>query len=195
MGAAWPAWCGRRRSVTARPWPSLSWTCGSRRPTWCAVVRPEVAEPDTFHFDAPPSTADLDRARDQGDAPVPGPATAPTSTRSPRSPLRPGLTPLGMAIGPFSLATKLARRPDRRRGPGRPRRAARRTSRSSRWPRRARGLAELAVHRSLRAQLEAGAAAVIVCEPAASALFISPRQIASGSPVFDRFVIEPLLRA
>ena len=45
-----------------------------------------------------------------------------------------------------------------------------------------------------RAQLEAGAAAVIVCEPAASALFISPRQIASGSPVFDRFVIEPLLR-
>jgi uroporphyrinogen-III decarboxylase len=54
-------------------------------------------------------------------------------------------------------------------------------------------LAELAVHRSLRAQAEAGAAAAIVCEPAASALFVSPRQMAQGSPVFDRFVLEPLL--
>ncbi|HSD28566.1 MAG TPA: uroporphyrinogen decarboxylase family protein, partial [Vicinamibacteria bacterium] len=48
--------------------------------------------------------------------------------------------------------------------------------------------------RSLRAQAEAGAAAVIVCEPAASALFVSPRQMANGSPVFDRFVLEPLVR-
>jgi uroporphyrinogen-III decarboxylase len=55
-------------------------------------------------------------------------------------------------------------------------------------------LAELAVHRSLRAQAEAGAAAVIVCEPAASALFVSPRQMAQGSPVFEQFVLEPLLR-
>jgi len=55
-------------------------------------------------------------------------------------------------------------------------------------------LAELAVQRSLRAQAEAGAAAVIVCEPAASALFVSPRQMAQGSAVFDRFILEPLLR-
>jgi uroporphyrinogen-III decarboxylase len=55
-------------------------------------------------------------------------------------------------------------------------------------------LAERTVLRSVRAQAEAGAAAVIVCEPAASALFISPRQMAGGSTVFDRLVVESLVR-
>ncbi len=71
------------------------------------LVRPEVGEPDTFHFEEPPSGRDLERARDVGRAPRSSPATARTSTRSPRWPLAPALTPLGMAIGPFSLMTKL----------------------------------------------------------------------------------------
>jgi len=156
-------------------------------------VRPDVAEPDTFHFDAPPSDADLGRARDGGGA-VFLPAHRAHLDAIAAVAARPGLTPLGMAIGPFSLATKLLADPI----------AAVALAGRGTLPEdeplvaafeRALALAELAVHRSLRAQLEAGAAAVIVCEPAASALFVSPRQIASGSTVFNRFVIEPLLRA
>ena len=55
-------------------------------------------------------------------------------------------------------------------------------------------LAEIFVRRAVEAQIAAGAAAVIVCEPAASAVFVSPRQMSAGSPVFDCFVVEPLVR-
>jgi hypothetical protein len=158
-----------------------------------SMVRPGVAEPDTFHFDAPPTDADLGRARDGGTAPfLPAhrahlDAIAEVAAHS-------GLTALGMAIGPFSLATKLLADPIAAvalAGLGVPAEDEPLVALAERGL----ALAELAVHRSLRAQTEAGAAAVIVCEPAASALFVSPRQIARGSPVFDRFVLEPLLRA
>jgi uroporphyrinogen-III decarboxylase len=55
-------------------------------------------------------------------------------------------------------------------------------------------LAETAVHRMVRAQMEAGAKAVIICEPAANRVYISPRQLAAGSQVFERFVMQPGLR-
>jgi uroporphyrinogen-III decarboxylase len=98
-----------------------------------------------------------------------------------------------MAIGPFSLTTKLLDDPIAAvalAGRGVPAEDEPLVAAVERGLH----LAEYAVHRSLRAQLEAGAAAVIVCEPAASALFVSPRQVAQGSPVFDRFVLQPLVR-
>ncbi len=157
------------------------------------LLRPEVIEPDTFHFDGPPSEADLDRARDgAGAAFLPAhrahfDAIAEVAARS-------GLTPLGMAIGPFSLMTKLLADPISAvalagRGVG--------ADEEPLVAMAERGLflAERTVQRSLRAQVEAGAAAVMMCEPAASALFVSPRQVAAGSPVFERFVVEPILRA
>ncbi|MGB9604439.1 MAG: uroporphyrinogen decarboxylase family protein, partial [Bryobacteraceae bacterium] len=55
-------------------------------------------------------------------------------------------------------------------------------------------LAELAVARSAAAQIRAGARALLVCEPAANVVYLSPRQMAAGSPIFERFVIEPHLR-
>jgi uroporphyrinogen-III decarboxylase len=150
------------------------------------------AEADTFHFDTPPSDADLDRARETDGAPLRAvhrahcDAIAEVAAGS-------GLAPFGIAIGPFSLMTKLLADPIAAvalAGRGvcaedEPLVAA---------AERSLGLAEMAVRRSLRAQAGAGAAAVIVCEPAASALFVSPRQIANGSPVFERFVLEPLVR-
>jgi hypothetical protein len=156
------------------------------------LLRPAVREPDTFHFDDPPSEADLDRARAGAGAPFLAghrahfDAVADVAART-------GLTPLGITIGPFSLMTKLLADPISAvalagRGVGAEDEPLVLTAERSLL------LAELAVHRSLRAQLEAGAAAVIVCEPAASALFVSPRQVAAGSPVFDRFVVEPLVR-
>ena len=105
---------------------------------------------------------------------------------------RPGLVPLGMAIGPFSLATRLLADPIGAvalAGAGltadeEPLVAA---------IERCLELAKGAVLRSLRAQLAAGAAMVVVCEPAASTAYVSPLQVAAGSPVFERFVVEPLL--
>jgi hypothetical protein len=155
-------------------------------------LRPGAA-PDAFHLEEPPSEGDLDRARGKGgDAFLPAhrahlDAIAEVAGTA-------GLVPLGMAIGPFSLATKLLADPIAAVA------LAGRGIAADEEPlvllaERALELAESAVHRSLRAQLDAGAAAVIVCEPAASALYVSPRQIAGGSPVFDRFVVEPLLRA
>jgi hypothetical protein len=155
-------------------------------------LRGRGADADGFRFEAPPSEADLDRARETDGAPfLPGhrahlDAIAEVAGRS-------GLTPFGIAIGPFSLLTKLVADPIGAVGlAGRGVPAAEEPLVAT-----AEGAllhAELAVRRSLRAQAEAGAAAVIVCEPAASALFVSPRQMARGSPVFDRFVLEPLAR-
>jgi hypothetical protein len=156
------------------------------------LLRPGGTDPDAFHFDAPPSEDDLGRARSWTDAPflprhrVHLDALAAVAARD-------GLTPLGLVIGPFSLMTKLLADPIAAvalAGRG----VAEEDEPLVALAGRALHLAELSVRRSLRAQLDAGAAAVIVCEPAASALFVSPRQMAAGSPVFDRFVVEPLVR-
>ena len=41
-------------------------------------------------------------------------------------------------------------------------------------------LAEMAIARSLEAQIKAGAKAVMICEPAANIVYLSPRQMSSG---------------
>jgi len=155
-------------------------------------LRPEVAVVDTFHFEAPPTEANLDRSRETDGAPFRAghrahfDAIADVAART-------GLTPLGITIGPFSLMTKLLADPIAAvalAGRGVPAEDEPLVATAE----RSLLLAERTVHRSVRAQAEAGAAAVIVCEPAASALFVSPRQMARGSPVFERFVLEPLLR-
>jgi uroporphyrinogen-III decarboxylase len=149
-------------------------------------------DPDAFHFDDPPSDRDLARARDTARAPLP-PLQAAHVDAIGRVAARPGLVPLGMAIGPFSLLTRLLSDPISAVA------LAGRGLAAGDEPLVAAAegaleLAETAVHRSLAAQLAAGAAAVIVCEPAASALYVSPRQLAAGSRVFERFVVEPLRR-
>jgi uroporphyrinogen-III decarboxylase len=52
-------------------------------------------------------------------------------------------------------------------------------------------LALATVLRSARAQIEAGAKAIIMCEPAANTVYLSPRQLRNGSNIFERFVLEP----
>jgi uroporphyrinogen decarboxylase len=155
-------------------------------------LRPGAADQDTFHFDSPPSEADLDRARGTDAAPLLARQRAHCDAVGEIASGK-GLTPLGISIGPFSLMTKLLADPI-----GAVALAGRGVAAADEplvaAAERALQLAELAVRRSLRVQAEAGAAAVIVCEPAASAVFVSPRQIAQGSPVFERFVLDPLLR-
>jgi uroporphyrinogen-III decarboxylase len=101
----------------------------------------------------------------------------------------PELVPVGMSIGPFSLMTKMV--PEAIPGvalwgsadePS--------VAQVERFLR----LAEGTVARSFRAQIRAGARAMLVCEPAASIAFLSPRQMKRNPAVFEHFVLAPHLR-
>jgi hypothetical protein len=107
--------------------------------------------------------------------------------------LKRDLVPMGMAIGPFSLATRLMADPitaAARAGKG----VTAKDSGNVLLLWQCLQAAEAAVMRSLRSQVEHGAEAIMVCEPAASIAFISPRQMRSGSGLFEKLVMEPNLR-
>lgn len=102
----------------------------------------------------------------------------------------PGLLPIGMAIGPFSLMTKLIADPITAlylagtgiTGDEDPEVAALETCVE---------LGTEVILRSLRLQLEAGAKAICLCEPAANQVYLSPHQLAAGADTFERFVMAP----
>lgn len=106
---------------------------------------------------------------------------------------RQGFLPIGMSIGPFSLMTKLM--PDcitavymageGMTGEDMPEVAA--------LERILRMGTELILHYH-RLQIQAGAKAIFICEPAANLVYISPKQIAAGSDVFDTCVMTNLRR-
>ena len=103
------------------------------------------------------------------------------------------LFPIGLVLGPFSLATKLMADPITAAallGSG----VTPEESPQVALLRDALEAAERTVLRSARRQIEAGARAIVVCEPTACTAYLSPRQIRAGSPVFERLVIEPNLR-
>jgi hypothetical protein len=100
------------------------------------------------------------------------------------------LLPVGMTIGPFSLATKLMADPITAvalLGSG----ASPESDPQVKLLCDCLGAALATVVSSVRRQLDQGARAILVCEPAASTAFLSPRQIKAGSPIFDRLVLEP----
>jgi uroporphyrinogen-III decarboxylase len=99
------------------------------------------------------------------------------------------LLPVGMTIGPFSLMTKLLSDPIAPiylAGSGL-------TAEEDPEVRTVETLLELAtlmVLRSAAAQIEAGAKAMFVAEPAANKVYVSPRQMEAGSDIFHRFPIR-----
>jgi uroporphyrinogen-III decarboxylase len=103
------------------------------------------------------------------------------------------LLPVGMLIGPFSLMTKLMADPITAvamAGNGV-------SAEEDAQVRLLESLMELSmatVLRSAAAQVEAGARALMVCEPAANVVYLSPRQLRKGSDIFERFVMKPNLR-
>jgi hypothetical protein len=105
----------------------------------------------------------------------------------------PDLFPIGMAIGPFSLTTRLMTDPI----------AAAALAGRGTAPEDSSDVcllfqclrvAEAAVLRSVHSQIAHGARAIMICEPAACTAFISPRQLRAGSDLFERLVMEPNLR-
>ncbi len=103
------------------------------------------------------------------------------------------LVPVGMAIGPFSLTTRLLADPITATAlAGSGVEAEESDEVLLLW--QCLRVAEAAVLRSVRCQIRHGARAVMICEPAACTAFISPRQLKAGSNVFERLVMQPNLR-
>lgn len=157
-----------------------------------AMLGVEAADLDAAHLHEAPALAEIERVEASFDAP-----------RLPRHLAHFGalryiatetdLVSVGMLIGPFSLMTKLMADPITAVAM-----AAGGVS-GDEDPQvllaeRCLRLAEFAVARSIAGQVAAGAKAVMVCEPAANRVYISPKQIERGSDVFERFVMQPNLR-
>lgn len=147
------------------------------------------ADVDMYHFSAPPSLEMIEGVRRSGSRPF-----------SPRIQANQGavryiaeqtdLIPVGMLIGPFSLMTKLVADPIvpvAMAGRG----IAAEEDEGVCLVERCLQLALETVLRSAQAQYEAGAKAIIMCEPAANTVYLSPRQLRGTSDLFERFVLEP----
>lgn len=99
------------------------------------------------------------------------------------------LVPVGMGIGPFSLMTKLISDPIApvfMAGTGS-------TGEDDPEVALVERLLELGfatIQKYLDAQIEAGAKAIILCEPAANKVYFSPNQLAESYDIFDRYVMR-----
>ena len=106
---------------------------------------------------------------------------------------QPDLVPLGMGIGPFSLMTKLITDPITPvflAGTG----LTAEDDPEVALVERALELGTELILQYFTAQIDAGAKAIIVCEPAANRVYFSPNQLANGYEIFDRYVTEPMRR-
>lgn len=142
---------------------------------------------DAYHFEEPPDEQRIAAYAEALDAPFSRRNQAHIdSIRYIRESTK--LVPAGMAIGPFSLMTKLMADPITAvamAGKGLNEDA------TVLLAVRCLALAEAAVRRSLRAQMAAGASAVLVCEPAANVVYLSPRQVNANPALLEQFVLGP----
>ncbi len=152
----------------------------------------DTEQADAFHFGEAPSEEILEQVRSRSAAPfsrrnqahIDSVAYIAKHTK---------FLPVGMAIGPFSLATKLMPDPITAvamAGMG----LSAAEDGTVLLAERCIALAAMAVQRSVETQIRAGAKAMLICEPAANRVYLSPRQIQAGSDIFERFVMQPNLR-
>ena len=100
------------------------------------------------------------------------------------------LLPMGISIGPFSLMTKLLADPITPiflSGSG----ISGDDDLEVRAVEICLNLALAVVLRAIESQLDAGAQTIIVAEPAANIVYLSPNQMAEGADIYDRFVLKP----
>ena len=105
----------------------------------------------------------------------------------------PGLIPMGMGIGPFSLMTKLVSDPITPvflAGDG----VTAAEDPEVAIVERTLELGTKLILDYFSAQIDAGAKAIIVCEPAANQVYFSPKQLENSFGIFDRYVTEPMRR-
>lgn len=137
---------------------------------------------DGFHFDRPPG--------DPNDL-VLTPRMRATCEAIAQVASKTTLVSVGMGIGPFSLMTKLVKDPitpvflagSGMTGDDEPEVAVVEKCLEA-------GLQVILAY--LAAQADAGAKAIIVCEPAANLVYFSPNQLAESFEIFDRYVMSPM---
>lgn len=151
---------------------------------WMEALGIAAAEIDSFHFSTPPEAAPEFR---------PTPRMEATCAAIAHVASQPELVPMGMGIGPFSLMTKLVADPIT------PVFLAGSGLTADEEPEIA--LIEHTLEAATRiildylgTQIDAGARAIIVCEPAANLVYFSPNQLAEGHGTFDRYVMDPMRR-
>ena len=143
-----------------------------------------AAEVDSFHFDVPPG--------DPGALQI-TPRMRATCDALDHVASKTSLVPVGMGIGPFSLMTKLVKDPitpvflagSGMTGEEEPEVAV---------VERCIAAGTELILSYLSAQADAGAKAIIVCEPAANLVYFSPNQLAESFEIFDRYVMAPMRR-
>jgi uroporphyrinogen-III decarboxylase len=140
-----------------------------------------------YHFTTPPMEEDVARVERRGE---PNARLAANLDAIRFIACETDLVPVGMSIGPFSLATKMIADPispvflagSGVSGDDEPEVAL---------LERVFEMSVRTVLQSVALQLDAGATAIFIAEPAANLFYFSPNQLADGSDVFDRFAIAP----
>lgn len=138
------------------------------------------AQVDTFHYTQLPEDGDLFQITPRMTAACDAIRYIATQT---------SLVPVGMGIGPFSLMTKLIPDPITpvfMAGTG----ADAQEDHEVALVERLLELAFKTIRNYLDAQMDAGARAIILCEPAANKVYFSPNQLAESYEVFDRYVMR-----
>ncbi len=100
------------------------------------------------------------------------------------------LVPMGIAIGPFSLMTKLLGDPITPiylYGTG----ITSDMDEEVKAVETCLALSLAVVLRAIESQLDAGAKTIVVAEPAANSVYLSPNQMDEGADIYDRFVLAP----
>lgn len=149
-----------------------------------------AAEADSHHFTADPGAAAVVRLAAGLRAGPPPPRVAANLAALRHVATTTPLYPVGMSIGPFSLATKLLADPIMpvyTAGTG----ATAAEDPEVALVERALELAQLIVLHSITLQLAAGARAVFIAEPAANQVFFSPKQLETGTDIFERYALAP----
>lgn len=147
------------------------------------------AEIDSWHFAEPPA-ADAAQRVEKSIAALAHPRVKANIDAIEFVAGQEDLVAAGMAIGPFSLVTKLLGDPITPvflAGSGS-------TAGDDDEVKRFEAVLELAtrtVVASIKTQLTAGAKGVVVCEPAANKVYFSPNQLDAGSDIFERYVMRP----
>lgn len=143
---------------------------------------------DTFHFDSCPSDTIMDKLKRELPQSM-TPRIKATCDAIKYIAEKTDLLPVGMCIGTFSLATKLLSDPITpvyMLGMGIPPEEDEGVA----MVKKALEISFMVVQHNIKLQLDAGAKAVLICEPAANKIYISPNQLESGSDVFDQCVMN-----
>jgi len=146
-------------------------------------------EIDQFHFTTAPDNGAIDHFEKELRAGAPARLAAVVGAirhiaRDTR------LVPVGMSIGPFSLASKLLADPITPvflAGTGETAASEPEVAALDAALR----ISAIMVRHSIGLQLAAGAKAVFIAEPAANKVYFSPQQMAAGADIFERFAMAP----